>query len=88
MAPVEVLQMEEETRAGWINYSAFDAKATHQLYSALKAKLRQTPCVMDASICAVLGTQNATMWDLYQQFWCPFGELLTNMEKEGMLVNR
>lgn len=28
------------------------------------------------------------MWDLYQQYWKPFGELLTDMEKEGMMVDR
>lgn len=29
-----------------------------------------------------------TMWDLYQDYWKPFGELLTDMEKEGMMVDR
>lgn len=28
------------------------------------------------------------MWNLYQDYWKPFGELLTNMEKEGMMVDR
>ncbi len=29
-----------------------------------------------------------TLWDLYQDYWKPFGELLTDMEKEGMMVDR
>lgn len=28
------------------------------------------------------------MWHMYQRYWKPFGKLLTDMEKEGMLVNR
>ena len=28
------------------------------------------------------------MLDFYNDFWKPFGELLTDMEKEGFLVNR
>jgi len=38
---------------------------------------------------AVAGWKDSyTMWDLYQQYWKPFGELLTDMEKEGMMVDR
>ena len=29
-----------------------------------------------------------TMWDLYQKFWQPFGGLLVDMERAGMLVDR
>jgi len=25
---------------------------------------------------------------MYERYWRPFGELLTDMEREGMLVNR
>ena len=28
------------------------------------------------------------MWHMYERYWQPFGKLLTDMEKEGMLVNR
>jgi len=27
------------------------------------------------------------MWDFYQQCWLPFGEVLTDMEREGMHVD-
>ena len=29
-----------------------------------------------------------SMWDMYQRYWQPFGELLTDMEREGMQVDR
>ena len=29
-----------------------------------------------------------TMWEMYLRYWQPFGELLTDMEREGMLVDR
>lgn len=29
-----------------------------------------------------------TMWNLYCDYWMPFGELLTDMEREGMMVDR
>lgn len=93
MAPTEELQIDESTRTGWINYSAFDAKSTHQLHSALEASLARTACNMDPAIEAALGISSEegrsfSMLDLYKNFWQPFGELLTDMEKEGMLVNR
>lgn len=37
--PVDVLQEDPETRDRWIDYSAFDAKATWFLYQALKVRL-------------------------------------------------
>ena len=36
MAPVHELQLDPLQRAKWIKYSAMDAKATHELYCALK----------------------------------------------------
>jgi hypothetical protein len=32
--------------------------------------------------------EHYSMWDMYQRYWQPFGELLTDMEREGMLVDR
>lgn len=87
---VEDLQTRPELRTGWINYSAFDAKSTLQLYAALHARLSTTPCDMDPSIRVALRIQQGrfSMWDMYQRFWKPFGDLLTDMENRGMLVNR
>ena len=39
LPPVEELQTDPQTRAKWIDYSAYDAKATWQLAKALKKQL-------------------------------------------------
>lgn len=41
------LQRGEDSRWRWINYSAFDAKATWDLHSKLKAQLQEMPAEMD-----------------------------------------
>jgi len=48
------------------------------------------PCEPDPAIQEALGIQDGdfNMMDFYDEFWKPFGELLTDMEKEGMLVDR
>lgn len=40
LPPVEELQTDPQTRAKWIDYSAYDAKATWQLAQALKKQLK------------------------------------------------
>ena len=39
LPPVEELQTDPQTRSKWIDYSAYDAKATWQLAQALKKQL-------------------------------------------------
>ena len=39
LPPVEELQTDPDTRARWIDYSAYDAKATWQLAQALRKAL-------------------------------------------------
>ena len=39
LPPVEELQTDPQTRVKWIDYSAYDAKATWQLAQALKKQL-------------------------------------------------
>ncbi len=85
---MEELHTSEETRSGWINYSAFDAKSTHQLYQCLSQQLCDTACNPDPAIHETLGLGAYNMLDFYNDYWRPFGELLTDMEKLGMLVNR
>lgn len=86
---VETLQTNEETRDGWINYSAFDAKATYELYDALRDQLSSTPWIMDRNDQHNFHiAPGQTLFEFYNKFWRPFGELLTSMEKKGFLVNR
>ncbi|XP_068668376.1 DNA polymerase I A, chloroplastic/mitochondrial-like [Aristolochia californica] len=79
IAPVEELQREE--RVPWICYSAFDSISTLKLYESLKVKLKDMNWVLD-------GVALGSMYDFYEKYWRPFGELLVKMETEGMLVDR
>ncbi|KAG9454098.1 hypothetical protein H6P81_007002 [Aristolochia fimbriata] len=77
--PVEELQREE--RVPWICYSALDSINTLKIFESLKVKLNAMEWSRDG---VVLGS----MYDFYEQYWRPFGELLVKMETEGMLVDR
>jgi DNA polymerase-1 len=84
---VTALQTSPETRYQWIDYSTLDAQATWLLRESLECKLRNMP----VEACKILAEKYkpcATMWDFYQQYWKPFGELLVDMERNGMLVDK
>lgn len=78
--PVEVLQREE--RKPWICYSALDAISTLKLYESMKNQLSNKQWEIDGN------PAPGTMYDFYEKYWRPFGELLVQMETEGMLVDR
>lgn len=80
IAPVEVLQREE--RIPWICYSALDAISTLKLYESLKKQLSNKSWEINGKAAA-----GKSMFDFYQKYWRPFGELLVKMETEGMLVD-
>ncbi|XP_072988592.1 DNA polymerase I A, chloroplastic-like [Typha latifolia] len=77
--PVEELQREE--RNLWICYSALDSISTLRLFESLKRKLEGMLWTLD-------GYPKGTMYDFYEEYWRPFGFLLTKMETAGMLVDR
>lgn len=77
--PVEELQREQ--REEWICYSALDSMSTFKLYDSLKSKLLLKEWKLD-------GNTKGTMLDFYEDYWRPFGELLVEMETNGMLVDR
>ncbi|CAL9057631.1 unnamed protein product [Musa banksii] len=79
LAPTDVLQREE--RKLWVCYSALDSISTYKLFDNLKAKLLDMQWSLD-------GVNRGTMYDFYEEYWCPFGSLLVQMESEGMLVDR
>ncbi|KAF4377172.1 hypothetical protein G4B88_009164 [Cannabis sativa] len=80
IAPVDVLQREE--RIPWICYSALDAITTLKLYESLRKQLTDKAWAIDGK------QERGSMFDFYQKYWKPFGELLVKMETEGMLVDR
>ncbi|KAG6637568.1 hypothetical protein CIPAW_11G187400 [Carya illinoinensis] len=81
LSPVEELQREE--RKPWICYSVLDAKSTLKLYESLKSHLSNMPWKLDGKPVSV-----KSMFDFYEEYWQPFGDLLVKMETEGMLVDR
>ncbi|XP_057430438.1 DNA polymerase I A, chloroplastic/mitochondrial-like isoform X3 [Lotus japonicus] len=81
IAPVEVLQRED--RIPWVCYSALDARSTMKLYESLKGHLSDMDWKIDGA--RVL---HKNMYDFYEEYWQPFGELLVKMESEGMLVDQ
>lgn len=81
ISPVEILQREE--RKPWICYSVLDAKSTLKLYESLKNQLSQMRWKLDGKT-----VDGKHMFDFYEEYWRPFGELLIKMETEGMLVDR
>lgn len=79
--PVEELQRGEQWRAAWIHYSTFDAVCTWRLWQSLQQKLQSTPwTVADLK-------KKGSMYDFYEKYWRPFGEVLVKMEADGMLVD-
>ncbi|GJY85511.1 DNA polymerase I B, chloroplastic/mitochondrial-like protein [Tanacetum coccineum] len=79
IAPVEKLQRVE--REPWICYSALDSISTLKLYERLKSKLSNKEWKFN-------GVTKGTLFDFYEQYWRPFGELLVKMETDGVLVDR
>ncbi|XP_042509273.1 DNA polymerase I A, chloroplastic/mitochondrial-like [Macadamia integrifolia] len=77
--PVEELQRKE--RVHWICYSALDSISTLKLFESLQEKLKKEEWNFD-------GIRRETMYDFYVEYWRPFGEILVQMETEGMLVDR
>ncbi|XP_028097504.1 DNA polymerase I B, chloroplastic/mitochondrial-like isoform X1 [Camellia sinensis] len=77
--PVEELQREE--RKPWICYSALDSMSTLNLYESLKSKLSRREWKLG-------GNKQGSMFDFYEKYWRPFGELLVELETDGMLVDR
>ncbi|XP_015081985.1 DNA polymerase I B, chloroplastic/mitochondrial [Solanum pennellii] len=76
---VEELQRTE--RELWICYSALDSISTLMLYESLKKKLSKRIWTFD-------GVRKGSMYEFYEKYWRPFGEVLVQMETEGVLVDR
>ncbi|KAK8966669.1 hypothetical protein KSP40_PGU014101 [Platanthera guangdongensis] len=79
MVPVELIQREE--LIPWICYSVLDSISTLRLFESLKEKLEAMDWVFE-------GTRKGSMYKFYEEYWRPFGNLLVNMEAEGLLVDR
>lgn len=80
LPPIDDLQTNPNTRDKWIEYSARDAFATYGIYKALQGKLRKIDWVVDDK-------RLGSMFEFYKLYWRDFGELLTDMERNGIKVD-
>ena len=78
MPSVEELHTSSEFVRDWIEYATFDAEITYFLRETLALQLRSLRT--DAE-----GLSNNL--NLYLKYWRPFGELLTDMEREGFQID-
>lgn len=74
------LQRNPATRNKWIEYSSRDALATWHLYATLSHKLRRSVWIVGRD---TLGN----MMDYYDRYMLDFGEVLTDMERNGIMVD-
>jgi len=77
---IETIQTNPESRDLWIQYSARDAMATWWICEEITAKLRSMPWVID-------NKKMGNLYDFYTLYLKDFGELLTDMESNGIRVD-
>ena len=63
----------------WIKYGALDSELTFLLFHTFRLMMTDLP---------VEKFGMKTTWDLYQKYWLSFGELLTEIERRGIGVNK
>ncbi|KAI5079261.1 hypothetical protein GOP47_0004740 [Adiantum capillus-veneris] len=80
LPPVEELQRSETTRERWICYSSGDALCTWRLWESLYGQLSKRKWYFQNDL-------RGSMYEFYDTYWRPFGELLADMEGHGMLVD-
>lgn len=79
MPSVVELHTSPELARRWVEYSTLDAEITFYLYQTLKSLMLNLPIRFETL---------RNTFDLYQRYWLPFGELLTDIERVGIRVNR
>lgn len=80
MPTVIDLHTQSQTVREWVTYSTLDSEVTFYLREALNRILLGLPASFE-------GTNISSLFDLYNQYWIPFGEILTDMERVGIRVN-
>lgn len=80
MPELSELQRNPDFISEWIDYSTLDTEATWKLYQDLAQRLSLMEWAPKEGI-------KSNMFEFYKQDWVPFGELLTEIEAEGIKVN-
>lgn len=76
---IEELHTKAEEVETWVQYSTLDAESTYFLREVLVQELRKFKVEFE-------GMNN--LFDLYCKYWLPFGEILTELERNGIRVNK
>lgn len=63
----------------WVEYSTMDSEVTFFLHEVLKQRLFELKTNFEHGVHNLL--------DLYNKYWVPFGELLTEMERIGFQLD-
>jgi len=87
MPDLEELHTDLKYLKNWITYSVLDAEVTYYLRDTFQQLLQSLPITSDTHINPI-AHKYKNNYDIYMNFWRPFGESLTDMEREGIKVNR
>ena len=79
MPAIEELHTSSSEVELWVHYATLDAESTYYLRDALVQELKKYKVEFE-------GMNN--LFDLYCKYWLPFGELLTELERNGIRVNK
>eukprot|EP00019_Armaparvus_languidus_P011797 CAMPEP_0168581840 /NCGR_PEP_ID=MMETSP0420-20121227/1645_1 /TAXON_ID=498008 /ORGANISM="Pessonella sp." /LENGTH=584 /DNA_ID=CAMNT_0008616251 /DNA_START=324 /DNA_END=2075 /DNA_ORIENTATION=+ len=103
MPELDYLQRSKTHIYNWIDYAAYDAESTWLLRNELEKRLKAMPWkwpddeldvdhsqlwVWKDNFTSFEPVTGASMFDLYIDYWRPYAELLTDMEKRGIWLDR
>ena len=77
--PIVDLHTKEDCVHEWVQYACLDAEITFFLRETFIVLLKELPTNFE-------GMED--MYDVYEKYWRPFGEMLTDMERIGIKVNK
>ena len=80
MHDLKDLQNLPQFRDKWIEYSAKDAAATWYVRKMLEKELNAMPWMVD-------NRKMGTMLEFYSEYFIDFGEVLTDMERNGIRID-
>lgn len=90
-AAASELQSSPSTREEWIQYASLAAVTVFRLREAMQSQLQKKRWQLGGPAPEVLPEElqdgTATMWDFYEQYYVPYGKLLSELEAEGVPVD-
>ena len=73
------MHTKEEYISDWVRYSTLDAELTFFLKVMFTQELNKLQCNFE---------DMKTLVDIYEKYWRPFGEMLTDMERAGIKMDK